>query len=281
MRLAIALVFALLAAWAVPAGPALGQGLPGQGDTARLRPLTTLAERLPWQAIGRLDTGRGFCTATLIDADTVLTAAHCLYDRATGARIADAALTFRAGLSEGQAAATRAVAASAITAEYAFAAMASTERVSRDVALLRLAAPIRTAEIRPLAVGAAPDAGEAVMLVSYGRDRSEVASMEAGCGVRGRTGGVIVLDCRVDPGSSGAPVIALRQGQPRVVSVVSAAADADGEAVGLAAEAAGQVAALRPGLMAPPARDATLPQVRTLGGGSDGRDTVGARFVRP
>ena len=36
---------------------------------------------LPWSAIGRLTTANGFCTATLVAANLVLTSAHCLYDK--------------------------------------------------------------------------------------------------------------------------------------------------------------------------------------------------------
>ena len=39
-----------------------------------------------WPAVGRLtlDGGQGFCTASLIAPDIILTAAHCLYDEKTG-----------------------------------------------------------------------------------------------------------------------------------------------------------------------------------------------------
>lgn len=39
----------------------------------------------PWRAIGRINlAGRGYCTATLIARDVVLTAAHCLWNRDMG-----------------------------------------------------------------------------------------------------------------------------------------------------------------------------------------------------
>jgi protease YdgD len=54
-----------------------------------------------------------------------------------------------------------------------------------------------------------------------------------------------VMNCDVDFGSSGAPIFARRDGVERIVSVVSAKAEIDGQKVALGAELATQVAVLR------------------------------------
>ena len=72
-RLALILA-ALWPAWAV------AQGLPViETAPEGLQPLATMDANRPFTAVGRLETGNGFCTATLITSDLVLTAAHCLF----------------------------------------------------------------------------------------------------------------------------------------------------------------------------------------------------------
>ncbi|MAE89375.1 MAG: trypsin, partial [Pelagibaca sp.] len=64
----------------------------------------------PWQAVGRLElAGKAFCTGALIAPDMVLTAAHCLFDAETGARIPADKIQFLAGWRNGRAAAYRRV----------------------------------------------------------------------------------------------------------------------------------------------------------------------------
>ena len=91
-------------------------------------------------------------------------------------------------------------------------------------------------------------------------------------------GGVGMLSCSVDFGSSGAPIFILGDAGPRIVSVVSAKAEANGAPVALVGELRPSMAQLRAELTAGPA--ARLNNGSRLGGSPDsGR--IGAKFVRP
>ena len=74
MRFLVSGIFWLLSSFAVAA----------ESD---LDLLNSMDEGREWGAVGRLslDNGNGFCTATLIADDIVLTAGHCVYDKTTGA----------------------------------------------------------------------------------------------------------------------------------------------------------------------------------------------------
>ena len=70
-------------------------GLPAAAQQATMRALQTTDDGKGWEAVGRIELGdRGFCTGALIADDLVLTAAHCLFDKETGARIADRDIEF-------------------------------------------------------------------------------------------------------------------------------------------------------------------------------------------
>ncbi len=77
------------------------------GETG-LKALSTADTARAWEAVGRVNlVGTGFCTGTLIAPNLVLTAAHCMYDKRTGARVATRDIQFLAGWRDGRAAATR------------------------------------------------------------------------------------------------------------------------------------------------------------------------------
>lgn len=273
--------FGLILACLCP-GFAAAQGLPViETPPPGLQPLATMDAGRPFAAVGRLETGAGFCTATLIAADLVLTAAHCLFDD-DGTRRADEAFTFNAGFRNGRVLAQRGLRASFVHPGYDYNGADGQDRIRTDIALLRLDAPITDGSVRPLDVGGTLGRDGTVDVVSYGQMREDFPSLEQDCEAIGNGGGVMILTCDTIFGSSGAPVMVDTPSGHRIVSVVSAGSDYNGQEVTLAASVEGALQQLyqMAGARDPGQSVSGLPQVRTIGQ-DDGRATSGARFIRP
>lgn len=160
-----------------------------------------------YHAVGRLNLGgHGFCTATLIAPDWIVTAAHCLHFPRTGRPMTPDRLHFHAGYRSGRAQAHLRGAEIVFHPDFIGPRPNSLGQMGVDLAFVRLgeSAP---AEIQPLALSIDDPFDSPLHVISYARDRRELPSIERGCARLDLRHGVLATNCDSNHGASGAPIL--------------------------------------------------------------------------
>lgn len=189
----------------------------------------------PWSAIGRVDfateEGQAHCSGTLVEADVVLTNAHCVIDPATHEFHEN--IQFAPNVIDGQILSQDDVA----NAESIFPGTDFRDRPQPphpdDWAFIKLDRPLGdrygTVAWQPLPLAALLDGPEQYVLVGYSGDFPEenpgmTAGVHDGCSIIGSADDAFLRhNCDTFSGSSGGPILRFFDDQPVIVALNSAA----------------------------------------------------------
>jgi protease YdgD len=234
-----ALVLLALCCVAVP-GHAEGvkpPGIKGADD----RELVESSE-WPWSAIGRVNRSiGGSCTGTMIAADRVLTAAHCLWDKRGKRWLPPGYIHFVAGYRRGSYVAHARVAAYQLGSDRPPNGLLKEALDDWAVLTLEEAIGDRTGivETLPLTVKvwtALRKEGGVLVRAGYSLDKAHILSRHVGCVFTKfwNTEDTVFHDCDATRGDSGSPILVRRGDRYHLIAIHVATATHDGVQTGIA-----------------------------------------------
>lgn len=179
----------------------------------------------PWQSIGRVNIGgRAHCSGTLVANDIVLTAAHCLFSKATQQMVVPGIVHFVAGYSKGDHQGHSKVKSYVVGEGYRGADGPTRENVPHDWALLTLEEPLgenlgfltvpagwfhSPADTPSSAAPRNVEISSNIITAGYPGDRRHVLSLEENCNIitTANAGRILFTNCVAIGGDSGGPIL--------------------------------------------------------------------------
>jgi protease YdgD len=194
--------------------------LPGVGSLDRRQAVDVRVP--PWNAIAKVQTNIATrCTGALVGPSTVITAAHCLYNRRAHAFLQPGSLHVLFGYERGGYLRHAHVVRYLIGEGFDGAEPA--RHPASDWARLELAEPVPPA-IEPLELAKKfPRSGTAVALPGYNQDRIHQLMADTSCRITGiamiRGERLLTHDCSATRGTSGGPLLTQRDDHWEVVGI--------------------------------------------------------------
>ena len=200
----------------------------------------------PWQAIGRVNIGgTTHCSGTLVAANVVLTAAHCLFSRRMKKMVVPSSVHFLAGYSKGEFRGHSKVKTYLVgpgfdgkkwndktNAMHDWALLTLTKPLGEDLGFLSMpvewfgpsATPSQNKRNNRRAI---PGVGidELVTTAGYPGDRKHVLSLEENCKIvaTANSGRILFTNCIALSGDSGGPILRQKNNQWNIVGIQTAA----------------------------------------------------------
>lgn len=190
------------------------------------------------RAVGLIDMGAaGGCTGTLIAADLVLTAAHCLMPHVDGVPLAVEQISFAPSGRDGEPQQAIFGVKATVHPVFLIPGLSQLRKIPRDIGLLHLERPVPAQDATPLTIAEVLPTDVSGFQISF-RGPNSGPARQRNCPYIGIEYELIELGCDVRAGESGSPVLARRDGQIVVVGVVSSRSHIEAQPIGIAAQIA-------------------------------------------